>query len=54
MDNVEVISIISLSKLIDGGAAIFALQNKNHHIDIDGRKVSIPFIRKRLRVWLIS
>jgi hypothetical protein len=50
MDNVDVISIISLSRLIEGGAAMLAAANRNHHIDMVGRNVSMPFIRKRLRV----
>jgi hypothetical protein len=48
-----VINIISLIKLILGGAAIFAQQNKNHHNDNMGIIVSIPLVRVILRVWVI-
>jgi len=51
---VAVINIISLSKLIDGGAAILILENKNHHRDIEGRNIIIPFIKNMLRVCKIS
>lgn len=45
IDVMAVISEISLSKLMEGGAAMFTDENINHHIDIDGRKDNIPFIR---------
>ena len=48
------ISIISLSRLIDGGAAMFAAVNKNHHIVIIGLIVMRPFVRNILRVCVIS
>jgi len=48
------ISIISLIKLIDGGAAIFAQVNKNHHNVRIGSDAIIPFVRANLRVWVIS
>ena len=48
-----VISIISLIKLILGGAAIFAQQNKNHHNDNTGIMVNIPFVSVILRVCVI-
>ncbi len=47
---IPVISIISLNRLIDGGAAIFALTSRNHHIDIIGRLTKIPFVRLMFRV----
>jgi hypothetical protein len=49
-DIVEVISIISLRRLIVGGAAILIAENMNHHIDIDGIILIIPFIKNILRV----
>jgi hypothetical protein len=53
-DIVAVINIISLSKLIDGGAAMLIEVNKNHHIVILGININIPFIRNILRVCRIS
>jgi hypothetical protein len=47
-------SIISLSKLSDGGAAIFADANRNHHKDIIGADDNNPFIKYILRVWVSS
>ena len=41
--------MISPNKLILGGAAIFFAQNKNHHIERDGRNISIPFLNNKLR-----
>jgi hypothetical protein len=45
-----VIRVISLSKLIEGGAAMLAAVNKNHHIDIIGLMVINPLVRNILRV----
>jgi len=53
-DIIEVINIISLRRLIDGGAAMFAAVNKNHHIDIMGAIDISPFVKNILRVWVIS
>lgn len=53
-DIILVINIISLSKLIDGGAAMLMAQKMNHHLDIIGDIIYIPFIRNRLRVWVNS
>lgn len=53
-DMIEVISIISLNKLIEGGAAILAAVNRNHHIVIIGATTINPFVRNILRVWVIS
>lgn len=53
-DREEVISAISLRRLIDGGAAILAAVNKNHHIDIIGLIVINPLVKNILRVWVIS
>jgi len=52
--NVVVISVISLNKLIDGGAAIFAAVNRNHHIVIIGLITIRPLVRNILRVCVIS
>lgn len=49
-----VMRVISLSKLIDGGAAIFAAVNRNHHIVIVGLIVIRPLVKNILRVWVIS
>jgi hypothetical protein len=40
--------------LIEGGAAMFAAVNINHHIDIIGVVHISPFDRNILRVWVIS
>lgn len=52
--NVVVIKIISLSRLIDGGAAIFVAVNINHHIDMIGLIVISPLVKNILRVCVIS
>ena len=52
--SVEVIKVISLRRLIDGGAAMFAAVNRNHHIVIIGLIVIRPLVRNILRVWVIS
>ena len=52
--NVVVIRVISLNKLIDGGAAMFAAVNKNHHIVIMGLIVINPLVKNILRVCVIS
>lgn len=49
-----VIRMISESRLIDGGAAMLAHINRNHHIERIGSVVSSPFDRVRLRVCVIS
>lgn len=51
---VLVISKISLIKLILGGAAIFALHDRNHHIDDSGSTDIIPFVNEILRLCLDS
>lgn len=53
-DKVAVIRIISLSKLMAGGAAMFAPANKNHHKDMIGVTDIRPLVRKILRVFVIS
>lgn len=50
----ETINIISLSKLIVGGAAIFLAANKNHHIVKIGMTTKRPLVKKSLRVWVNS
>jgi hypothetical protein len=47
---IEVSSKISLRRLMDGGADIFAIANRNHHNIRDGVIAKSPFIRKSLRV----
>lgn len=49
-----VIRRISDSRLIDGGAAILAHVNRNHHIVRIGRLAISPFDKDRLRVWVSS
>lgn len=51
--DIEIILVrrkISLSKLSDGGAAMFADNRRNHHIDRVGVNIIIPFVKKLLRV----
>lgn len=50
IDIVEVINIISLNRLSDGGAAILIDVNINHHSVSVGTVDIIPFIRNILRV----
>jgi hypothetical protein len=47
---VAVIKVISLNKLIEGGAAILAAVNRNHHIVIIGLITINPLVRNILRV----
>jgi hypothetical protein len=54
LDRVVVISMISLKRLIEGGAAMLAAVNKNHHIVIIGLIVINPLVKNILRVWVIS
>lgn len=42
---IDVINMISLIRLIDGGAAIFLAVNINHHSVSVGASVINPFIR---------
>lgn len=41
--------MISLIRLIEGGAAMLAQISKNHHRERAGKMFSIPFVRKSLR-----
>lgn len=54
LDRTDAIKIISLIKLIDGGAAMFHAVNRNHHIVRVGQIVISPFVKYILRVWVIS
>lgn len=47
---IAVSKIISLNKLIDGGAAMFHAEKINHHIVKIGRDTIIPLVRYILRV----
>lgn len=47
---IDIIKKISLIKLILGGAAMFAQQNINHHIDSIGMVVKNPLVSIILRV----
>jgi hypothetical protein len=42
---IDAINMISLSKLIDGGAAIFADNSRNHHMLNVGQMDNIPLVR---------
>lgn len=53
-DSTALISMISLKRLMDGGAAILAAVKINHHIDIVGPTDINPFVRNILRVLVIS
>jgi len=46
--------MISLKRLSDGGAAIFAASMRNHHIDNCGTIAIIPLVMNDLRVWVIE
>jgi hypothetical protein len=48
--SVVVIKVISLRRLIDGGAAMLAAVNKNHHIVMIGLMVISPLVKNILRV----
>lgn len=48
------INRISLNRLIEGGAAILALTNKNHHIDRIGKLIRMPRVKLMLRVCVCS
>lgn len=44
----------SLRRFDEGGPAIFVIQLINHHIDMVGKAVIIPFVRNILRVCVDS
>lgn len=52
--NAAVISIISLRRLIEGGAAMFAHTIRNHHMDRMGQAASRPLVNAILRVCVYS
>lgn len=54
LDRIEVISIISLKRLIEGGAAMLVAERINHHIAIRGKMFNRPFVMKSLRVEVAS
>ena len=54
VDIIDVSRIISLIRLIEGGAAIFQAVNRNHHIAKSGLIVIMPFVKYMLRVAVIS
>lgn len=54
LDSVPEINMISLSRLIVGGAAILALISRNHIRVRFGAIINRPFVRIILRVWFIS
>lgn len=45
---------ISARRLIEGGAAILAAHIRNHNIDMEGNRILIPLLRRRLRVFEVS
>lgn len=54
LDKVPEISMISLSRLIDGGAAILAPIIRNHSRVRLGIIISNPLVKIILRLWFIS
>lgn len=54
LDKTEVRRIISLIKLIDGGAAIFQAVKRNHHMVKVGQTVISPLVKYILRVCVSS
>lgn len=54
MFRIPVISMISLMRLIEGGAAIFAAESRNQSIVMEGKMFNIPLVKKILRVWVAS
>lgn len=53
-ERVAVINIISLRRLIVGGAAMFAHEKRNHHNDKIGAVIRIPPVNTTLRVCVVS
>ena len=54
MERILDISIISLSRLIDGGPAIFIVTRINQRRDIEGMRLIRPLVKKVLRVLVVS
>lgn len=50
VDIIPIVIIISLCRLIEGGAPIFAANDRNHMNEITGLKEIRPLVRKSLRV----
>ena len=50
MWRIPIVIMISLCRLIDGGAPMLAATEKNHINDISGLNEISPLVRKRLRV----
>lgn len=51
---VLIVRNISLRRFGVGGAAMFIAHARNHHMVIVGKIVIIPFLRKILRVLVVS
>lgn len=51
---IEVISMISPIRLIEGGAAILQADRRNHHIAIVGNSIRIPLVMYILREPTVS
>lgn len=50
MFKIPAISMISLMRLMEGGAAIFAADKRNQSIVMEGKIFNIPLVKKILRV----
>lgn len=53
-ERIAVIDRISPRRLMEGGAAMLAAENRNHHMVIEGRRVRRPLVRNILRVLVVS
>ena len=53
-DKIDVISIISLIRLMEGGAAILVALKTNHHRANRGKTLKSPLVRNSLRVEVNS
>jgi len=54
LESAPEINMISLRRLIDGGAAMFAAINKNQSKVMLGAIIKRPLVRIILREWFIS
>lgn len=54
LESAPEINMISLRRLIDGGAAMFAAINKNQSKVMLGASIRRPLVRIILREWFIS
>lgn len=54
IERIDVSNIISLRRLIDGGAPRLAARRMNHHRVMAGNKDRRPFVRNSLRVCVVS